>query len=290
MPAPNFQEYYSDYAKVASNSAALSVIAYQHSPCYLIPRVHSGSARLQRKDTYYHLLSDSTPTAGVIPFDIPNPKVYLQTLIETIHTIGGVTNVPHSYAMALTKMGYKAAKRPWGNQDFVFETSLLNTLPGKRHSRVRTYINKLKRDGVHVRELGSGDREVVKDMCHYWHTHHSGRTGRMNYATDFVTFMDAYPESMRVKCIGLFDKADQIIGVAIAALLTDYSWSCSFRYANNSWPSASMMLFHEISKHYTDLPYEVDGDAGGADLYEFKRRLLTDPVLDKQIFMYTVKR
>ena len=55
-------------------------------------------------------------------------------------------DVPNKYANHFTKMKrtYNASKRMWGEHDFVYETSHLRNLSGKRLRRIRGYLNGYK--------------------------------------------------------------------------------------------------------------------------------------------------
>ncbi len=286
------EQFQSDYDKILLSHEACRTILYQAAPCYLIPRVTRGQAVLTKEDGYY-LLGQKYQAQIVIPVDLKSPSDYLSTLLNVISRYKAATNVPAPYAMALKNQGYRVIKRPWGNIDWVFDTEALADLPGKRHERKRTYINKLIRQGLEIRELTAKDADIAGGLENLWIHRKSeeGHAGRQGYAKLVISLLDQAPASMRLRAFGLFDQG-RIVGFTVGNMLTPSYWACSFRYADNTYQGASLFLFRETARAYRDVPFECDGDASGvgSPLWEFKRRLASEATDKQSQEMYVVLR
>lgn len=285
---PEFQAYSADYPLILEGHTSLKTTCYSQAPCYLIPRLVSGHSKIEKHPNHYRLITSSSGNVNVASIGAMSPKEYLSVLVKVVQETGGITDVPHAYAMVLQKMGLKVTKRPWGNQDFVFETANLTALAGSRYSRIRTYISRLLRSGVMVRPVTSADTDAAVKLENLWASRYLGRFGKAGYLAGLLPHLEEIPPVMRVFGLGAFD-GESLVGLVIGNQISKDSWACTFRYADNTYHGLSMLLFREISKHYSDLPFEVDGSSAGKDLHEFKRRLLTKESLNHQIFMYTVK-
>lgn len=285
-------DLYHSYPDILRCHSALKLTNYQASLCYLVPRIKRGKATIGKneKDGYF-IIGTETTAPMVIPYNIDSTKEYLMVLLDVIHKANGVSNIPKPYALALEKLGYKTIMRPWGNRDFVFNTEYLATLPGGRHSRKRTYISRLYRSGVELVDLTPEHHDKYDALERYWGAEHEGRTGRRGYATEAIDCMGEMPECIRFTAIGAFI-ASNLIGFVVGAKLNEDHWSCSFRYADNDFKGLSTLLFQAIAQRFIDVPYECDGDGGGqnSSLWEYKRRLLSEDVLTKQVEMYIAKK
>ena len=280
------------YGDILKSYDDCRIVNYNGSPCYLVPRIDKRYSNLHDHRDYLVAQSTSKSAPMVIPVDIHGPRDYLEAVSEVISRYGGASNISKPYATALEKMGYKVTKRPWGNLDFVFSTDVLRAFPGKKHERKRSYINRLEREGYYTRELRSSDQPSCKSLEARWMEDHEGRTSRHGYATHCVDILDELAEPFGVRGVGLFNPDGQMVGFTVAAPLTPTHWSCSFRYANNDVHGASLKIFRDTAALFADYPLECDGDGDGegSGLWEFKRRLLSDDVMDKQVEMFVIKK
>lgn len=286
----SWRDLFARYPDILQAYTDCKTIVYDAAPSYLIPR--SQKADNFRWDDHGSYLTCGAEGSApiVIPVTLKSPKEYMTAVIETIHKYGGAYSLPVPYAKALEKMGYKLIKRPWGNIDFIFETNVLANLPGRRHERKRTTLNKLVKQGYTTRPLTSADAPEVARVETLWDEAHRGKTGRHGYASILTAGLDDYPEALRMRGLACHAPDGHIVGVALGGQVTSECWSCSFRYADNTHQGVSLFLFREMARLFADLPYEADGSGGavGSSLFEFKRRLVEDEKL--LIEMYVVKK
>lgn len=274
----SWQSLFARYPEILEAYTACKITIYDASPCYLIPRMQKSKNFVWHDHGSYITCGADGSAPIVIPVTLDSPKAYMAAAMDTIHRYGGVYSVPTAYAKPLGKMGYKQIKRPWGNIDFVLETRVLLNLPGKRHERKRTMLNKLLREGYTLRAMTSADASEVARVEDAWEGSHKGRTGRHGYASILAAGLDDYPDHLRIRGVVCQDPNGVIVGVALSCQTTSDTWSCSYRYADNSHHGVSLLLFREMARYYTDLPYEADGNGGaaGSSMFEFKRRLVED--------------
>lgn len=285
-----WKQLFHRYPEILDAYTKCRIRIYDASPCYLIPRSLK-SASLVCEDHGGFITAGASGSAPiVIPVTLSSPKEYMGACIDVIHKYGGVYSVPTAFAVPLQKMGYKLIKRPWGNIDFVFDTKVLAELPGKRHERKRTTLNKLMKSGYSVRPLLASDAPVVEALETLWETAHAGRTGRFGYATILTSLLDETPAPMRLRGLLCTAPDGSPVGMALGSMMTSDTWSCSFRYADNNHQGVSLLLFREMAKLFADVPFEADGSGGaaGSTLFEFKRRLVED--MDLLLELWVVKK
>lgn len=283
----SWQSLFARYPEILQAYTACRLTIYDASPCYLIPRSMK-SDNFVWHDHGTHITCGAEGSAPiVIPVTLNSPKEYMEAVLDTIHRYGGAYSLPTAYATPLGKMGYKLIKRPWGNLDFVMETDVLANLPGKRHERKRTTLNRLVRDGYTVRRMTSADAGEVGRVEDLWEESHKGRTGRHGYASMLASGLDEYPDHFRMKGLICHAPDGEIVGVSLGGQMTADTWSCSYRYADNNHAGVSLLLFREMARLYQDLPYEADGSGGapGSSLFEFKRRLVDNHKLMLELWV-----
>lgn len=283
----SWQSLFARYPEILQAYTACRLTIYDASPCYLIPRSMKSDSFVWH-DHGTHITCGAEGSAPiVIPVTLNSPKEYMEAVLDTIHRYGGAYSLPTAYATPLGKMGYKLIKRPWGNLDFVMETDVLANLPGKRHERKRTTLNRLVREGYTVRPMTSADAGEVERVENLWEEAHRGRTGRHGYASLLARGLDEYPDHFRMKGLICHAPDGEVVGVSLSGQMTADTWSCSYRYADNNHAGVSLLLFREMARLYSDLPYEADGSGGapGSSLFEFKRRLVDNHKLMLELWV-----
>lgn len=279
---------FSRYPEILQSYTDCRICIYDASPCYLIPRMEK-SSNFEWEDHGSYITHGGRGSAPIVtPVTLSSPKQYMEAVLDTIHRYGGAYSLPTSYAKPLGKMGYKLIKRPWGNLDFIFETEVLANLSGKRHERKRTHLNKLVKQGYVCRPMTKEDSMLVYKIETEWESVHTGtRTGKHGYATALAKGLGDYPPAMRLSGIVCHAPDGQPVGVSLSSQVTADTWTCSFRYADNVHAGVSLLMFREMARMYSDLKYEADGSGGGygSSLFEFKRRLVSNPDFLLEMFV-----
>ena len=286
------QPYFSKFSSILKSYQACKVLSYKAAATALVPRFIKHPPKLIDKGSYLLIQSgESAPI--VIPVTLSSPKELIKVLIITCEEYGGVFDIPKPYADALATKGYTLYKRPWGNIDFVFETQHLIKLSGGRYKQMRKAFRKFKSDAFTQRLLLSEEYVIVDELCELWaksKKDQGGRVGNIGYAAEYTKHLDLYPEEMRALVLGTF-YGDSLIGVSIGCMLTSDFWVTGYGYGDKTYRSIITYGLHSLSKHYEDVPFECDGDAGtpSSGIYHHKQKLLSPLVLNKQNYSYVVK-
>lgn len=285
----SWQSMFARYHEILEAYTACKVTIYDASPCYLIPRAQKSNNFVWHDHGSYITCGAEGSAPIVIPVTLDSPKAYMDAVLDTIHRYGGAYSLPTPYAKPLGKMGYKLIKRPWGNLDFLLETKVLANLPGKRHERKRTMLNKLEKQGYSCRAMVAADAPEVARVETLWGDARKGRTGHHGYASMLAAGLDDYPESLRMRGVVCHAPDGSVVGVSLGGQVTADTWSCSYRYADNNHAGVSLLTFREMARAYVDLQYEADGTGGavGSSMFEFKRRLVEDQNLMIEMWVVT---
>lgn len=281
------------YDDILSSNSSCNTHSYKCSPHYVIPRCVLHNPELIDCGEYL-VIGNKGSAKGLIPVSLKSPQEYLASCIDVIHVYGGVYDIDRPFAKVLESMGYKTMFRPWGALDFVYSTSNILSLPGKRYESIRRNFKKLEKMGVVVSELSSDQYDEINDLEARWaqdKIDKGMRVGNIGYAAEFLKRFDSYPESMRARAVGTYLDGE-LIGASLGARLSNNVWVCGYEYGDKSFPSIITWGLRELSKHYEDVEFVNDGDAGAANsnIYKMKRRLTDPNSLPKQCERYIVTK
>lgn len=282
------------YVRVVQSAGSYRFVNYSGSLLYVLPRLISGLIEVHLSECKTVLVFGSVFSSNKTVYSLieRSPKDYLLLLMQMLDQFGGVISVPTPYANALGKKGYATIKRPWGPIDFILSTDNLRTLAGSKYSRLRSYIHGLRRHPVEVRQLTANDVQDVANLEASWVREQNIKVNHAGFAVTALDNAKHFPAELNSRNIGVWYDG-RLVGFAMACLVAPDTWANCYRFTESRrFNGLTVLMMQELAEYYRDYPYEADGDgrAAGSSLWEFKRRLLSEDVQDKQLEMYVVKR
>jgi hypothetical protein len=292
-----YQTLYLDNVElITDNIGKTKSVSYDFCPLYMICKLGLDKKYYLEKTKYFLILRNTkTINVALLPLIDDATVIYFE-MLNILHT-NKIIAMPYRFAKPL--MGneiYTVRNRLWGNIDFVFQTKQIIEKHGKKLSRVRNYANRYEKDqNYEVIDLLDERRYLpkVKNVLDKWNTLKGREASRTSFVPYIISILDELTDIPRLNFISMLDKTTGELGaVSMATLFSTTHWVNTFRYSDHVLNNATDYLFGEMAKRYLDIPFEIDGAAGGreTDLAKVKQKYITDNVLNEQIYCFDIGR